>query len=399
MSWITKILTTPAKEVKSEQDVEKSRESPLSIIGVFDEYKGDAYDTFVEFALMSDDIEYFKTLDKDLMQVESSPALVFSKNLSGHPFEVIRKSLVGDGDALAEDMYYFMDKHKHPDFFTFDESSIKDMMQVMDRVDRDYHVHLIVPKALLSDKTFLEIAREAGRGIRSKAALILAVDDKESPLNSAFKIDKTEDVQILAAHTSTIRKFKVAPVSATSLEAEKIIEFVENISSGANDHRIYASAPIPENDKDNGITILVRDTLDKVAKDPTMDVVIHVYQPEDDESMEFAEQYENLATALKNVSSVLLAKYDSSVNEHETIDFPFDELPQLVLFPANKESKPIFMDTYEGFDVSTVGKFIHENAAIKFDLPDLEPYKIEIAEEEEEQEEEEEEDEPSHDEL
>jgi hypothetical protein len=353
----------------------------------------------VDFALMSDDIEYFRTLDKDLMQVESSPALVLSKNLSGHPFEVIRKSLVGDSDELAEDMYYFMDKHKHPDYFTFDESNIQDMMKIMDRVDREYHVHLIVPKALLSDKNFLEFAREAGRSIRSNAALVLAVHDKESPLNSAFRIEKTDDVQILAAHTSTIRKFKLEPVSASSLEAEKIIEFVENISSGANDHRVYASAPIPENGKDNGITILVRDTLDKVAKDPTKDVIVHVYQPEDDESLEFSEQYESLATALKNISSVVLAKFDTSVNEHESIDFPFDELPQIVLFPANKESKPIFMDTYEGLDVSTVGKFIHDNAAIKFDLPDLEPFKVENAEHEEEEEEEEEEAETSHDEL
>lgn len=70
--------------------------------------------------------------------------------------------------------------------------------------------------------------------------------------------------------------------------------------------------------------MLVRDTVDKIAKDPTKDVVVHVYQPEDGESEAFTTDFENLAIAFENVTSVVLAKFNALENEHEDIDFTFD---------------------------------------------------------------------------
>lgn len=137
------------------------------------------------------------------------------------------------------------------------------------------------------------------------------------------------------------------------------------------------AGPIPDNQSENGITIVVRDTLDTIAKDPEKDVLMHVYQPEDDESMYINSDLENLAKALANISSIVLSKFDASVNEHKDVDYSFEvsscdrntrpislscclkfeilcpsqELPKIVLFPAKQNAKPIVMDTTEGADV------------------------------------------------
>jgi len=80
----------------------------------------------------------------------------------------------------------------------------------------------------------------------------------------------------------------------------------------------------PDNNSENGITIVVRDTMDSIAKDPEKDVLVHVYQPEDDESVYINSDLENLAKALANISSIVLSKFDASVNEHEDIDYAFE---------------------------------------------------------------------------
>jgi len=74
----------------------------------------------------------------------------------------------------------------------------------------------------------------------------------------------------------------------------------------------------------DGITVVVRDTVTEIAEDPTKDVLVHVYHPDDEESEAFTTDYENLAIALENITSLVLAKFDASANEHEKIDFTYE---------------------------------------------------------------------------
>jgi hypothetical protein len=54
MRWIKKVMTTPAEEIKTEEDLERSQENALSIIGVFDEYSGEIYEGFMGRACYDD---------------------------------------------------------------------------------------------------------------------------------------------------------------------------------------------------------------------------------------------------------------------------------------------------------------------------------------------------------
>ena len=64
MRWIQKVSTTPAADLVTEEDVERLNENELSITGVFSEYDGDIYRAFMELALLTDDLVFFKSLNK-----------------------------------------------------------------------------------------------------------------------------------------------------------------------------------------------------------------------------------------------------------------------------------------------------------------------------------------------
>jgi len=374
MRWIEKVSTSPSKEIVTEEDVEASSKNELSITGVFSEYSGDIHDAFMELALLTDDLFFFKTLNKTLMKVDDTPSMIIRKNIRGHPTEVIRKPFTGVSDP-GEEIYNFIDKHRYPDFYIFDHSKVESMMSTLDQVDREYHIHVVVADTLLKDPLLLEHAREAGRAIRDKAILVLSSKDSKSPLNLAFDIKSTDEIQIFAAHTQSIRKYAIPPMRKENLEAHDIIKFTKLVESGDNMHRVYASANLPQEEKENGVLVLVRKNFEEISGDPKKDVVVLSLHPESDESVELEEVFENLAKAFVNISSLLLAKFDASSNEHELIDYPMSELPKVTIFKASKESQPILMDDSEDMDVESVGKFISENAAIEFNLPDLSEYK------------------------
>lgn len=374
MRWIIKVSTSPAVDLSNVEDIERSSNAELSITGVFDEYRGDVYDAFMELALSTDDIVFFKSTNKTLMQVEGTPALIFRKNLPGHPKEVIRKSVIGKGDP-GEEMYNFMDKHRYPDFYIFDSSKVENMMSTLELVEREYHVHIVVPETVLHDKSSLENAREAGKEIRDNSILVLSAKHENSPLNAAFDIQDIEDVQIFAAHTLSIRKYALPPMKKEMLEPQEIVNFTKLAQSGDNAHRVYASSPLPQEKEENGVHVLVRKNFEEITGNPNRDVVVLSLHPDSEESLELEEAFENLAKALINITSIVLAKFDGSTNEHELVDYPMAELPKVTMFGASEASKPVTMDDSEEMDVESLGKFIHQNAAIEFNLPDLSDYK------------------------
>lgn len=75
--------------------------------------------------------------------------------------------------------------------------------------------------------------------------------------------------------------------------------------------------------------------MDTIIKDPTKDVLVHVYDPEDDESELFSTDFENLAIALENITSVTLAKFDLSKNEHEDLDYGYEVRNKLLFGQIN----------------------------------------------------------------
>jgi protein disulfide-isomerase A1 len=382
LRWVAKLETgTPAPELKTEKDLEDSRMSQTSIIGVFDKMEGEAYSAFVEHALESeDDLDWFATTNRDLVGVDSAPTLVFSRNFSDTPLEVVRRPFARpsyDGrESPAEELAAFVDAQKHPDYYSFDASTISNMMETLEYVEREHHVHAIVPPRLLVDKAFLERAREAGRAIRDHAQLVLSVAGDDSEIKDAFHIKNLDDeVQVFVANTESIKKYAPSgPVKPDDFGVDLIKTIMDSIEKGEDTYRLWASAPVPEKETDeNGVVTAVRSTLETIVGDQSKDVVVISYVPDEEDGAEddfYLNIVRDLADGLKGIPSIRVVKFDGYANEHKLLEYSIEMLPAVTMFPANGDKKPILLEDPTRFSVKSIAEFIHEHAGVKFELPE-----------------------------
>ena len=387
LRWVEKVTSaTPAPEVKTSEDLERIREQKTSIIGVFDKLEGEAYDAFVEQTLDSqDDLAWYTTTDLDLAGVDSAPTLVFSRNFPGTPLEVVRRPFAratGRGEP-DEEIFDFVEAHKHPDYYVYGPSETSRMMEELEFVEREHHIHVIVPPRLLEDKDFLKRAREAGRAVRDRAQLILSVFSDDSEIKGSFKMQKLDDeVQVFVAHTESIKKYgPESPIKPEAFDVDMLTDLMKSIEAGDDTFRTWASAPAPKEDTDkHGVKTAVRSTLEEIVGDEKKDVFVIAYVPEgdnddageDDEGDFFLQIMRGLADALEGVPSDQIVRFDAYANEHALFQFPFEEMPMFTLFPATdgKEKTPVHLeDAQAGFSIKALAEFVHRHAGVKFELP------------------------------
>jgi len=126
----------------------------------------------------------------------------------------------------------------------------------------------------------------------------------------------------------------------------------------------YKSAPVPENDKDGEVTIVVGKTFDAIVKDETKDVLLEVYAPWCGHCKQLEPIYKKLAKRFKKIDSVVVAKMDGTENEHPEVEI--EGFPTLFFYPAGA-SEPVPMDDERTLAAMT--KFIKKHAKVPYELP------------------------------
>lgn len=165
--------------------------------------------------------------------------------------------------------------------------------------------------------------------------------------------------------------------------------------------------------------MLVGSTLGAIAKDPSKDVLVEVYAPWCGACQAFGPTYRRLAAAFENISSIVVAKMDGTVNEHPDLEievrarkaehkrtrgmqwpcldvflrrrpaadallilwlcsimfemflFSMQHFPTLAFFPATKDSVPVPVEVDISEGIAPLVKFLEENAKVPFKTPDL----------------------------
>jgi protein disulfide-isomerase A1 len=130
----------------------------------------------------------------------------------------------------------------------------------------------------------------------------------------------------------------------------------------------FKSEDIPETN-DEHVKVVVGKSFEDIVLDESKDVLLEVYAPWCGHCQSLEPEYNKLAELLKDVKSIVVAKMDGTKNEHGRVKI--EGFPTLLLFPAGKKSEePIPAGSYR--TAAGLGKFLKENAAIKFeaDLPE-----------------------------
>jgi protein disulfide-isomerase A1 len=119
---------------------------------------------------------------------------------------------------------------------------------------------------------------------------------------------------------------------------------------------------IPAQSHDGHVRVLVGKNFEEVVYDTTKDVFVEFYAPWCGHCQKLAPEYEKAAEAFKDVSSVIIAKIDSTANEVKGQGI--QGFPTLRFFPANNKSGIEFNGNR---DAAGITEFIKSKAAVKID--------------------------------
>uniref|UniRef100_A0A7S3A3V6 protein disulfide-isomerase n=2 Tax=Rhodosorus marinus TaxID=101924 RepID=A0A7S3A3V6_9RHOD len=126
------------------------------------------------------------------------------------------------------------------------------------------------------------------------------------------------------------------------------------------------SAPKPEKN-DEPVKIVVGSTWEELVMDDTKDVLVEQYAPWCGHCKKLAPVYDELASVLSDVESIVIAKMDATENDapppHAAKGYP-----TLTFFPAGKKDKPIPYNG--GRTVREFAEFLQKNCGTSFELPE-----------------------------
>lgn len=133
------------------------------------------------------------------------------------------------------------------------------------------------------------------------------------------------------------------------LKEKDITKFVEDFVAGKLEP-IVKSEPVPEKQETNVIKI-VGTTHDEIINDPKKDVLVKYYAPWCGHCKKMAPTYLELADIYasdKDASEkVVIAELDGTLND---VDVKIEGFPTIVLYPAGKNSEPIFYQENRSLD-------------------------------------------------
>lgn len=117
------------------------------------------------------------------------------------------------------------------------------------------------------------------------------------------------------------------------------------------------SEPVPEK-QEGPVTVVVGKSFEDVVLDTSKDVLVKFYAPWCGHCKKLVPIWDELAEAFKAHPSVVIAKFDATVNEAEGVQIK--GYPTLTFYPRDNK-KGI---TYEGErDLESLKKWLNENAA------------------------------------
>ncbi|CAG9315654.1 unnamed protein product [Blepharisma stoltei] len=346
VSWIMKRAGPALTIVDTVADLKKQLGS-AKVAGVLFAQKDAAEVSIFEAVAKSfDGPSFFVSTDAAALQEYgvTEPKVILFKQFDD-------KEVKYDGALTQTDITKWVEENKKPWVMPFDDAAIEYIFQKQNPCVFLFRSESDAPK-------YADAMSKLGKELKQDIAFSFAdLNQSENKRLGDYLGIYVKDMPIvvLIDHKGGLNKYKLAEApSEESIrtlvqdwKARKLTPFLK-------------SEPIPSDDFDGSVRVLVGKNFESVVYDSTKDVLVEFYAPWCGHCKSLAPEYEKLAAAVKDNSNLIIAKVDATANEVKGINI--QGFPTLKWFPSNNK-RPVDYEGERNFD--GLLKFVTDKATVK----------------------------------
>jgi len=186
-----------------------------------------------------------------------------------------------------------------------------------------------------------------------KNKLLFALSDKTAYADETGKYGFTTFPSVGIEDPSNSQRYKYSG----EFDVAKVVEWAEQFLQGKLKSHIK-SEPTPT--QDGPVTIVTGETFKDIVLDETKDVLFEMYAPWCGHCKKLTPIYDELATSLKDVPNLVIAKMDATANDSPHGKYQAKGYPTIFYAPANNKNNPVAYSG--GRELPAFKDFLKKNA-------------------------------------
>ncbi|KAL0480241.1 disulfide-isomerase [Acrasis kona] len=370
-SWLLKKTSTPVTTLKSAQDLKQylfdaGEKLTNVVVGYFNDEDSEERRQYFKLSEHpeAEEFEFVEMLGAEHKTAETKDHIALHRYFKPDP---ITHTSFGDILSLIRSEGYPL------------LPEIQESYQRLTQSDKLTGIIFVDPSK--DNKDTLQEVENAAEQLKGKVSFVHGdgIMFAEYAENLGVKIQKLPC--FVATYFAENKKY--IPADTFVINSQQVKTFCEEILSG-HIQPTLRSQPVPAQNPNSTVVELVGSTFDSaVMKDTQNDILVYFYAKWCKHCKAFSPRYDYLASLLKNVDNLIVAKIDGSQND---IPFDIEGYPLFALFTTNKAEPTV----YEGKrSIKAMIQFIQDTAVASkssAQLVTLDDVEEEVVEEQNQQE-------------
>lgn len=328
VAYMKKRAGPACQQLSSRLEVETFKsEHDAVVVGFFSDIESAGFLAFEQAAKNVDDVPFGNVMDaatRDGLGLTPNSIMLYKK------FDEPETKFISSTDLLdAKDLESFVKMHSLPKVIQFSEKTAAQIFE------SGIKTHLVVFYDKASDPALEAEILEPATKWRGQF-LFIHIPPTEEQIMDYFGVPKAElpAVRIVDLSTEQMKKFAF---QGSEIKGSTIDGFIEDYIDGKVD-QVLKSEDIPTK-HDGDVRTIVQRTFKAEVIDTDQDVLVEFYAPWCGHCKELQPKYAALATNLKDVKTIVIAKVNAEANEIPQIKI--EGFPTIKLWPAGKKVEPV----------------------------------------------------------